>query len=155
MNKSHLVDYVASSLGVTRSDATVYVECVLEGITMGLIEDGKVKITGFGAFTRRHREPRKGTNPLTGEPIRIPASETCGFKASPALRERLQPDNSGKEPESKHPGSNPSGSNPSGSNRAGSDYSVSSQATRKQHGPGHAAGQIEHKQRPAARTPGR
>ncbi|MEQ9094885.1 MAG: HU family DNA-binding protein [Phycisphaerales bacterium] len=102
MNKSHLVDHVAASLGVTRSDATVYVDAVLEGITRGLVEDGRVKITGFGAFTRRHREPRRGTNPLTGEPIRIPASETCRFKASPALRDRLQPDRPAGQIEHKH-----------------------------------------------------
>ncbi|MFI4892159.1 MAG: HU family DNA-binding protein [Phycisphaerales bacterium JB060] len=89
MNKSHLVDHVAASLGVTRSDATVYLDTVLDGITKGLIEDGRVKLTGFGAFTRRHRSARNGTNPLSGEPIVIPASETCRFKASPALREHL------------------------------------------------------------------
>ncbi|UYV11510.1 MAG: HU family DNA-binding protein [Phycisphaera sp.] len=89
MNKSDLVDRVASSLGATRGEAAQYLDAVLEGITRGLIEDGRVKITAFGGFTRRHRAERNGTKPTTGEPIRIPASETCGFKAAPALRERL------------------------------------------------------------------
>lgn len=89
MNKSDLVDRVASSLGATRGEAVQYVDAVLEAITKGLIEDERVKITGFGGFTRRHRAERNGTKPTTGEPIRIPASETCGFKAAPALRERL------------------------------------------------------------------
>ena len=89
MNKRNLVDRVASNLGATRTEASHYLEAVLEGITQGLIEDGRVKITGFGGFIRRHRAERKGTKPATGESIRIPASETCGFKASPHLRERL------------------------------------------------------------------
>lgn len=89
MNKSDLVDRVASSLGATRGEAAQYLDAVLEGVTQGLIEDGRVKITGFGGFTRRHRAERNGTKPTTGEAIRIPASETCGFKAAPALRERL------------------------------------------------------------------
>lgn len=89
MNKSELVDHVASSLGTTRGEAALYLDAVLEGVTQGLIEDGRVKITGFGGFTRRHRAERNGTKPTTGEPIRIPASETCGFRAAPALRERL------------------------------------------------------------------
>lgn len=89
MNKSELVDRVASSLGATRGEAAQYVDAVLEAITKGLIEDERVKITGFGGFTRRHRAERNGTKPTTGEPIRIPASETCGFKAAPALRDRL------------------------------------------------------------------
>jgi nucleoid DNA-binding protein len=89
MNKSKLVDRVASNLGATRHEASQYVDAVLEGIAQGLIEDGRVKITGFGGFVRRHRPERDGTKPTTGERIRIPASVTCGFKASPALRERL------------------------------------------------------------------
>ncbi len=89
VNKSNLVDRVASNLGATRNEAAQYLDAVLEGITQGLIEDGRVKITGFGGFVRRHRAERNGTKPTTGEPIRIPASETCGFKAAPHLRERL------------------------------------------------------------------
>jgi nucleoid DNA-binding protein len=89
MNKSHLVDRIASSLGATRHEASQYLDAVLDGIAHGLIEDGRVKISGFGGFTRRHRPERNGTKPTTGEPIRIAASETCGFKAAPALRERL------------------------------------------------------------------
>ncbi len=89
MNKSLLVDRIAASLGTTRGEASRSLDAVLEAITKGLIEDGRVKISGFGGFIRRHRAERNGTKPTTGEPIRIPASETCGFKAAPALRERL------------------------------------------------------------------
>lgn len=89
MNKSHLIDRIAAALGATRHEASQYLDAVLEGITEGLVEDGRVKISGFGGFTRRHRPERDGTKPTTGEPIRIAASETCGFKAAPALRERL------------------------------------------------------------------
>ncbi|MEQ8844722.1 MAG: HU family DNA-binding protein [Phycisphaerales bacterium] len=89
MNKSELVDRIAANLGITRADAAHYLDTILEGITTGLIEDGRVKITGFGSFVRRHRNAREGTKPSTGEPIAIPSSETCGFKAAPALRQRL------------------------------------------------------------------
>lgn len=89
MNKSHLIDRIAAALGATRHEASQYLDAVLEGITEGLVEDGRVKISGFGGFTRRHRPERDGTKPTTGEPIRIAASETCGFKAAPALRDRL------------------------------------------------------------------
>ncbi|MEO1278347.1 MAG: HU family DNA-binding protein [Planctomycetota bacterium] len=89
MNKSDLIDRVASKMGITRGESTQYVDVVLDAIADGLIEDGRVKITGFGSFIRRHRSARDGTKPSTGEPITIPASETCGFKAAPALRQKL------------------------------------------------------------------
>jgi len=89
MNKSELVDRIAARMGLTRSDAANMLDAVLDTIADGLIEDGRVKITGFGSFVRRHRNARDGTKPSTGEPITIPASETCGFKAAPALRQQL------------------------------------------------------------------
>ena len=89
MNKSHLVDRIAAKLGLTRGEAAHQLDVVLDAITEGLIDEGRVKITGFGSFVRRHRHEREGTKPSTGEPIKIPASETCGFKAAPALRQQL------------------------------------------------------------------
>ncbi len=89
MNKSDLIDRVASTMGITRGESAQYVDIVLVTISDGLIEDVRVKITGFGSFIRRHRSARDGTKPSTGEPITIPASETCGFKAAPALRQKL------------------------------------------------------------------
>ena len=89
MNKSDLIDRVASTMGITRGESAQYVDIVLDTISDGLIEDGRVKITGFGSFIRRHRSARDVTKPSTGEPITIPASETCGFKAAPALRQKL------------------------------------------------------------------
>lgn len=89
MNKSELVERIASSLGSTRGEANTYLDAVLDGIAHGLAQDGRVKITGFGSFVRRHRPARDGTKPNTGEPIVIPETHTCGFRAAPALRERL------------------------------------------------------------------
>lgn len=89
MNKSELVDRIAGRMGVPRGDAASTLDLVLECIIEGLNEDGRVKISGFGSFVKRHRNERKGFKPTTGEPIRIPASNTCGFKAAPALRERI------------------------------------------------------------------
>lgn len=91
MNKSELVDRIAGRMGVHRNDAASTLDLVLECIIEGLNQDGRVKISGFGSFVKRRRNERKGVKPATGEPIRIPASNTCGFKAAPALRERIDP----------------------------------------------------------------
>lgn len=91
MNKSELIDRIAQRMGLPRSEAATTLDAVLECIIEGLNEDGRVKISGFGSFVKRHRSERTGIKPTTGEPIRIPASKTCGFKAAPALRDRIDP----------------------------------------------------------------
>lgn len=89
MNKSELIDRIAARMGVPRNEAAGTLDVVLECIIDGLNADGRVKISGFGSFVKRHRNERRGVKPATGEPIRIPASNTCGFKAAPALRDRM------------------------------------------------------------------
>ena len=89
MNKSELIDRIAARMGVPRTEAAGTLDVVLECIIDGLNADGRVKISGFGSFVKRHRNERRGVKPTTGEPIRIPASNTCGFKAAPALRDRM------------------------------------------------------------------
>jgi len=89
MNKTDLVDRVASNLEVTKTDATRYVEAVLDAIAGGVRADAKVTIAGFGTFVRKERAGRTGVNPITKQPMDIAPSKTCTFRASPALRDTL------------------------------------------------------------------
>ena len=42
---------------------------------------------GFGPSTVRKRKARMGRNPRTGEPMKIKASKTVGFKAGKGLKD--------------------------------------------------------------------
>ena len=54
------------------------------------LENGeKVKISGFGNFEIRRKEPRKGRNPQTGEEIIISERRVLTFKPSQVLKEKL------------------------------------------------------------------
>ncbi|MEE9147742.1 MAG: HU family DNA-binding protein, partial [Candidatus Tectomicrobia bacterium] len=44
---------------------------------------------GFGNFRARHRSPRVGRNPKTGERVSIAANHVPFFKAGKDLRERV------------------------------------------------------------------
>ena len=61
----------------------------LLAIADALERGGTVNIVGFGKFTTRHRAPRRGGNPRTGEAVAIPARTVPTFKAGKALRDRL------------------------------------------------------------------
>ena len=89
MNKSDLIDAIASSTGSNKAEAGRALEAVLGAITSTLQSGEKVTIPGFGTFEVRHRNARMGRNPQTGASIQIAASKGVGFKPGKALKESL------------------------------------------------------------------
>ena len=64
-------------------------DAVLEGITEGLKNEGKVALVGFGTFSAKERAAREGINPLTKEAIKIPAKTVASFKAGSKLKDAI------------------------------------------------------------------
>ena len=90
MIRSELVARIAAdNPHLTRSDAERVVQAVFEAITEKLAEGGRVELRGFGAFTVKHRDGRKGRNPRTGEAVDVVAKSVPFFKAGKELRDRL------------------------------------------------------------------
>ena len=89
MTKAELVDYVAEKADLTKADAGRALDAMVEGVTKGLKEDGKVTLVGFGTFTAKKREAREGRNPQTGETVKIAARVVPGFKAGSKLKDAL------------------------------------------------------------------
>lgn len=86
MNKNDLVAAVASSTGLSKSDAAKAVDGVFDAITDSLSRKEEVRLVGFGTFSVAHRAATKGRNPRTGEAIQIPASRQPKFKAGKGLK---------------------------------------------------------------------
>ena len=89
MTKAELVDFIAEKADLTKADAARALEAVMEGVTAGLKESGKVTLVGFGTFTAKKREARTGRNPQTGETVTIAAKVVPGFKAGSKLKDAL------------------------------------------------------------------
>ena len=89
MNKNDLIASVASSAGLSKTDAAGAVDAVLEGIAGALSGGGEVRLVGFGTFSVAQRAATTGRNPRTGEAIQIPASKQPKFKAGKALKEAV------------------------------------------------------------------
>ncbi len=89
MTKTELVEFIAAKAGLTKADATRALEATIEGITDGLKKDGKVALVGFGTFAAKERPAREGINPLTKEPLKIPAKVAATFKAGSKLKDAL------------------------------------------------------------------
>ncbi len=94
MNKSDLVDALASSAGMTKADAARAMDALFAPsggvISRALKEGQRVQITGFGTFEAKHRKARMGRNPRTGQAIHIAATKTPGFRAGKGLKEAIQ-----------------------------------------------------------------
>jgi integration host factor subunit beta len=60
-----------------------------EEITATLAVGGRVELRGFGAFSTRERDGRKGRNPRTGEAVEVPQKRVPYFKPGKEMRQRL------------------------------------------------------------------
>ncbi len=95
MKKNELIAVVAAKTGMTKKDATVAVDAVLDTITDALASGDKVSLVGFGAFSVRTRAARTGVNPAAAkmgkkEPLEIGKSNVPSFKAGRNLKEAVQ-----------------------------------------------------------------
>ena len=88
MNKAELVDVVQKQLGADTSKAAAEraVDAVLAAVKRGLRRDKEVQLVGFGSFALAVRPARRGFNPHTRQPMKIPALKTVRFKAGTELR---------------------------------------------------------------------
>lgn len=89
MNKNELVEAIALSTEITKTDVDKVVTSLAEVITDELGKGGSVSLKGFGTFEVRNRSERTGRNPRTGETLVIPASKVPAFKVSSALKKQL------------------------------------------------------------------
>ena len=86
MTKAKLVDKVAATIQLPKHQTETVVNLFLQCIIDALGARGKVELRGFGSFRLRHRAPREGRNPKTGETVQIPAKQVPWFKVGKALR---------------------------------------------------------------------
>jgi DNA-binding protein HU-beta len=88
MNKAELVCEVQKLLGNGASKASTEraIDAVLKAVKRGLRRDKEVSLVGFGTFASTVRPARRGFNPHTRQPMRIPAVRTVRFKPGTDLR---------------------------------------------------------------------
>ena len=86
MTKADLVRQVYENIGFSKKEASDLVECVLEIMKSSLENGEKVKVSGFGSFLVRQKDPRRGRNPQTDQSIIISGRKVLIFKASPVLK---------------------------------------------------------------------
>lgn len=89
MNKNDLVCAVSEKAQLTKKDAEVAINVLMQTIVDALAAGEKVQLVGFGTFEVRERAARTGRNPQTGAPLEIPAGKIPAFKAGKAFRDAV------------------------------------------------------------------
>lgn len=89
MKKKELVEHIANSAELTKSQAEAALKSTLEGITIALKKKESVTMVGFGTFSTSERKARIGRNPQNGEPLNIAAKTIVKFKTGKALGDEV------------------------------------------------------------------
>jgi DNA-binding protein HU-beta len=91
VNKSGLVDRVASAASVDKRTAEAAVDAIVDSIMECARSGERVTIFGFGSFSQSSRAARLGRNPRTGEAVPIAASTSVKFAPATAFKAALNP----------------------------------------------------------------
>lgn len=89
MNKSELIDLIASEADISKAAAGRALEATTAAITGALKKGDSVSLIGFGTFDVGQRAARTGRNPKTGEEIKIKAAKVPKFRPGKALKEAV------------------------------------------------------------------
>ncbi|MGQ2385131.1 HU family DNA-binding protein [Acinetobacter ursingii] len=89
MNKSELIKHIATTAGLTQTQATAALQAFETGVIDTLANGGEVALVGFGTFKVSDRAARTGRNPKTGEAITIAAAKAPVFKAGKPFKEAV------------------------------------------------------------------
>src|SRR5260370_35205591 len=84
MNKSELIDAIATQTDTSKAQTGEILDATIEAITKAVTGGETVQLIGFGSFSPGNRAARTGRNPTTGAEIRIPAARTVKFAAGNA-----------------------------------------------------------------------
>ena len=89
MNKSDLINEVASTTGLSKAKSSEAIDAVVLAIENSLAKGEKVSLVGFGSFETSTRNERTGRNPKTGEEIKIPSKTVAKFKPGNNLNKQI------------------------------------------------------------------
>lgn len=85
MNKTDLVNEIASKAGLNKVAAKAALEACLDSMEQALVNGEKIQLVGFGTFSVVEKPERMGINPQTKEKITIAARKTIKFKPAAEL----------------------------------------------------------------------
>lgn len=89
LTKAQIVENLFSENLFTKGESAQIIDTLFELIKHSLEKRDDILISGFGKFSVREKQQRRGRNPQSGEPITLPPRRAVTFKCSSVLREKI------------------------------------------------------------------
>lgn len=89
MTKAELVENVALQTRMTKKAAGELIDVIFDNIGKAVKAENRFSYPGFGTWSIRTRKARKIRNPVTGEPMKLKATKTIGFRPAKELKDTL------------------------------------------------------------------
>ncbi len=89
MNKTELIEYIATQADISKAAANRALEAFFGAVKATLKKGNDVSLVGFGTFAVAKRAARVGRNPRTGAAIKIKAAKIPKFRPGKALKDAL------------------------------------------------------------------
>lgn len=89
LTKAEIVESIYEKIGFSKKESADIVEMIFDTMKVTLEKGEKIKISGFGNFVVRHKKPRVGRNPQTGQAIEISERRVLTFRPSQILKAAL------------------------------------------------------------------
>ncbi|CAH0353027.1 MAG: HU family DNA-binding protein [Leptothrix sp. (in: Bacteria)] len=91
MNKTELIQHLATKHDLTKADAGRVLETLLDVIVSTVKKGDSLTIPGFGSFKQHARAARSGVNPSTGAKIKIAAAKLPKFTPGATFKAAVDP----------------------------------------------------------------
>ncbi len=89
LTKAEIIEVIQERNGLSRRSSSDRVEVLLELMKRTLERGEDLLISGFGRFSVRNKNERRGRNPATGDAIMLDSRKVVTFSCSHVLRERI------------------------------------------------------------------
>jgi DNA-binding protein HU-beta len=89
VNKTELIEHIATEADISKAAATRALESTLDAIKNTLVKGDSISLVGFGTFEVTKRAARDGRNPATGVAIKIAEANVPKFRPGKALKDAL------------------------------------------------------------------
>ena len=90
LTKADLAEQLVEELKLTKNDAKDIVDLFFEEVRHAFEAGKEVKLSGFGNFDLRDKNPRPGRNPKTGEEVMVSARRVVTFHPGQKLKQRVE-----------------------------------------------------------------
>lgn len=89
MKKADFVQAVASKASLSKKDATLALDAMLETISDTLVKGDSVSFIGFGTFSTSKRAAREARVPGSDRVVKVPATTAVKFKVGKKLKDAV------------------------------------------------------------------